>query len=101
MFYLYLDQLIAMNNYYQACLVSGYNAIIQMNTDVIWRRLINRYYVDNKTVNPFVGGSSPPRGAILIMASRKLFISKPAEMRVFFRRLSLCFVQFSCAYSFS
>jgi len=33
----------------------------------------------------FLGGisSSPPRGATLIMAPRKLFISKPAEMRVF------------------
>ena len=26
--------------------------------------MINRYNYDNKTVNPFVGGSSPPRGAI-------------------------------------
>ncbi len=45
------------------------------------------YTFGMKTVNPFVGGSSPPRGATLIMASRKLFISKPAEMWVFFRLL--------------
>ena len=46
--------------------------------------MMDGYTIEKKTVNPFVGGSSPPRGAILIMASRKLFISKPAEMRVFF-----------------
>jgi len=35
--------------------------------------VINRYELDNKTVNPFVGGSSPPRGAIHLKGLR----SKP------------------------